>query len=61
MKSGIWTTEFWVTAIMPGLVAILNSVMGWNIDPQVLLGMFGASGAYAVSRGVAKVGKVGKK
>ena len=56
MKKGILTSEFWVTAVLPSIVAILNSVMGWMIDVEVLLGMFGASGAYALSRGVAKVG-----
>ena len=55
MKKGILTSEFWVTAVLPSIVAILNSIFQWNIDVEVLLGMFGASGAYALSRGVAKV------
>jgi|GEM_PF-4629785 len=57
INPGVKTSEFWVAIVLPFLVTVLNSIFGWAIDPQMILGMFGASGAYAVSRGIAKGGK----
>lgn len=54
ITDGMKTSEFWIAAVMPGLVTILNSVFGWGIDYQSLLAMFVPSSAYAVSRGMAK-------
>jgi len=57
INPGVKTSEFWVAIILPFVVAVLNSVFGWQIDTQTLLAMFGSGGAYALSRGIAKVGK----
>jgi len=53
-KPGMKTSEFYVAAIMPGLITILNQIFGWGIDWQSLIGMFVPSSAYAISRGMAK-------
>ncbi len=55
-KPGWKTTEFWIGAVAPVLVTVLNKIFGWTIDPDQLMAMFGAGGAYAVSRGIAKNG-----
>ena len=61
MTQGMKSSEFWVTAVAPGLVTMLNSIFGWGIDWQTLMAMFVPSSAYAVSRGMVKGQKKGKK
>jgi len=56
-KPGIYTTEFWITAIT-SLIAILDLSGAWDFVPDryatVLLAIVNA--AYSVSRGIAKQG-----
>lgn len=54
MTSGMKSSEFYVTALMPPILVILNAIFGWGIDWQALLAVFMPSSAYAVSRGMAK-------
>ena len=54
MTDGMKTSEFWIAAVAPPVITILNNVFGWGIDWQSLMAMFAPSGAYAVSRGIAK-------
>ena len=54
MTSGMKTSEFYVSAVAPGLVMMLNSLLGWGLDWQTLLAMFTPTSAYAISRGMAK-------
>ena len=54
MTDGMKTSEFWIAAVAPGFITILNSVFGWGIDYQALLAMFLPNSAYAISRGMAK-------
>ena len=54
MTDGMKTSEFWIAAVGPGLVTILNSVFNLGIDWQALLAMFIPNSAYAISRGMAK-------
>ena len=44
--------KLWVTIVTLAL-PVLNSIFGWSIDVNVLLGMFGVSGAYNIGQGVA--------
>lgn len=48
------TSEFYVSAVGPGIVMILNALLGWGLDWQMLMAMFTPSSAYAISRGMAK-------
>lgn len=54
MTPGMKTSEFWLAAVVPGLVTILNSVFNWGIDWQSLMAMFTPTSAYAISRGMKK-------
>ena len=48
--------KLWLT-IFTLLIPIANAAFGWEIDVQVILGMFGVSGAYSIGQGVADIGK----
>lgn len=61
MTDGMKSSEFWVTAVGPGLVMILNNVFGWGVDWQSLMAMFMPASAYAVSRGMVKSNQKGKR
>ncbi len=54
MTDGMRTSEFWIAAVAPGLVTILNAVFGWGIAWEALMAMFVPNSAYALSRGMAK-------
>ena len=54
MTAGMKSSEFIFGLIGPQVMTVLNAVMGWEIDPQVLMAMFGGGGAYAMGRGFAK-------
>ena len=55
IKPGVKTSEFWISLMVPVLVVILNEALGWNINPEMLGGIFGLSGgSYIISRGMAK-------
>ena len=54
MTNGMKTSEFWIAAVAPGMITILNSIFGWGLDYQSLVAMFMPSSAYAISRGMAK-------
>lgn len=54
MTPGMKSTEFWIGLVGPQVMTVLNALWGWNIDPQVLMSMFGGGGAYAIGRGFAK-------
>lgn len=54
MTPGMKTSEFWIGLITPMFMTVMNSVMGWQINPEMLMSMFGGGGAYAIGRGLAK-------
>ncbi len=45
--------EFAFTALVVALV-LMNHFLGWGMTLETILGLIGASGAFAVSRGIAK-------
>ncbi|MBA3833732.1 MAG: hypothetical protein H0X34_17930 [Chthoniobacterales bacterium] len=49
VKPGWQTSEFWVTAIA-SIIAILNTALGWQIEPTALATVGGMIAAYALSR-----------
>lgn len=56
-KPGVRTTEFWVT-VFTNILMILNLAGAWDYMPDRYSGIVIAvvNGAYAVARGVAKIG-----
>lgn len=58
MKSGIKTTEFWLTAAT-AVVTVLNAsgLLPFAIPQETVLQIVGTVAAYVLSRGVAKIGK----
>lgn len=53
LKPGYQTSELQALAAS-AIVSILNKKLGLDIDPMVLVGLFGAVGAYAMARGWVK-------
>lgn len=54
MKSGVYTSEFWVTVV--ALVCATVVLATGDIDADKWIIVFtGATGAYSLSRGVAKI------
>ena len=54
MTNGMKSSEFYVAAVGPALVMLLNSIFSWGLDWQMLMAMFTPGSAYALSRGMAK-------
>jgi hypothetical protein len=56
MKSGIKTTEFWLTAAT-AVVTVLNAsgLLPFVIPQETVLQIVGTVAAYVLSRGVAKI------
>jgi hypothetical protein len=54
MTEGMKSSEFWVSAIMPPMITILNNIFGWGIDWESLLAMFLPASTYAASRSLVK-------
>lgn len=54
VKPGVKTSEFWIVLGVSVIMFIAEQAVGLSIDPNMVLGMFGLSGAYVISRGMAK-------
>lgn len=55
LNPGYKTTEFWISILSPMFAVLLNQLLGWNIAPEFLAGLFGVNATgYSISRGLAK-------
>jgi hypothetical protein len=57
MKQGIATSEFWVIIAGMVIMAILSGID--KLTPELIAAIAGPTGAYAISRGIAKHGNGG--
>ena len=56
MKTGWKTSEFWV-ALVAANIAVFNTHLGLNLPGEAVAAVVGVAAAYALSRGVAKLGQ----
>ncbi len=54
MTPGMKSSEFWLAAVMPMAMVLMNQWFGWGLTPEMMGAGALGSGSYAVSRGLAK-------
>jgi len=54
MKNGIQTSEFWIVIVGMVIMAILSGI--GKLTPELIAAIAGPTGAYALARGIAKIG-----
>lgn len=54
MTDGMKSSEFWISAMTPVILTILNKLFGLGLSAEEIAAASVGPGAYAISRGMAK-------